>query len=315
MQRVLLHDQPDRRLAEALAGLATEGIAVTAVAQTDEAGFRTALPEAEIVWHVLKRLDAPVFAAAPRLRLVQKIGVGVNTIDLEAARRHGVAVCNMPGTNTVAVAELTLALMLACLRRLAWLDARVRAGGGWRIAPDALAGCGEIAGRTVGLVGYGAVPRRLVPVLLALGAEVRYWSRTRHHDALARWAELDELLAAADILSLHLPATPETVGLLDAAALARLKPGAILVNTARGELVDETALLAALEAGQLAAAGLDVFAAEPLPADHPLLGREDVVLVPHLAWRTAETLERSLAVAVENCRRLRAGRELLHRVA
>jgi phosphoglycerate dehydrogenase-like enzyme len=165
-----------------------------------------------------------------------------------------------------------------------------------------------------GLVGFGAVPSLLAPVLRALGARVLYTARSPKHTAEAEYRELDTLLAEADIVSLHVPLTTATSGLLNARRLAAMRPGAVLINTARGALVDEAALLDHLERGHLAGAGLDVFVDEPLPADHPLLRRPEVVLAPHVAWLTGETLSRSLEVAVENCRRLAAGEPLLHRV-
>jgi phosphoglycerate dehydrogenase-like enzyme len=298
-----------------LAALAGQGIAVRVVPPGDRRTLLAALPEAEALWHVLEPVTAELIAAAPKLRLIQKIGVGVNTIDLGAARARGIAVCNMPGTNSRAVAEMTLGLMLACLRRLPQLDAATRAGAGWRRPVDEMDRFGEIGGRTVGLVGYGAVPRLLAPVLAVLGARVVYGSRSPRPDAVGEAVTLKELLAESDIVSLHLPLLPETTKLIDEEALARMKPGSILINTARGALVDQDALVAALRAGHLRAAGLDVFAEEPLPPDHPLLGLENVVLAPHLAWLTPETLARSLSVAAENGRRLRAGAPLLHRVA
>jgi phosphoglycerate dehydrogenase-like enzyme len=148
-----------------------------------------------------------------------------------------------------------------------------------------------------------------------MGAKVLYTARQQRPDAAAEWRTLPALLAEADIVSMHVPDTPETHGIIDAAAIARMKPGAIFVNTARGGLVDEPALVAALESGHLRAAGLDVFAQEPVKAaGNPLLALDNVVLAPHLAWLTIETFDRSLAVAVENCRRLAAGEKLLHQV-
>ena len=268
------------------------------------------LPEAEVLLHVLKPATASIIAQAPRLKLIQKIGVGVNTIDLAAARARGIAVANMPGTNTPAVAETALLLMLAALRNLAGLDRACRAGTGWEAGPALQEQAGELRGRVVGLVGAGMVPQALVPMLHGLGARPVYWSRTEHPELGIPRRELDELLATADIVSLHLPLVPETERLIDGAALARMKPGAILVNTARGGLVDEAALVAALTSGHLRAAGLDVFAEEPVPPDNPLLALDNVALMPHVAWLTPETLDRSLDVAVENMRRLRAGAEL-----
>ncbi len=291
-----------------------DGLSVAAVSEAADAAFDALLPDATAILHVLKPIAAEVFEKAPRLKLVQKIGVGVNTIDLEAARRHGVAVCNMPGTNTAAVAEMALALMLAALRRLPQFDRAARTAAGWALPPGSEASLGEIGGRTVGLVGAGAVPRRLAPILAAMGAEVIYWSRAARAKMAAEHVGFDALLARADILSLHLPLTAETERLLGRDAFARMKPGVILVNTARGGLVDEAALIAALDAKRVAVAALDVLAAEPPGDDHPLLARDDVIATPHVAWLTAETWERSLGVARENVLRALAGMPLLHRV-
>lgn len=271
--------------------------------ESDGAAFERLLPEMEVLWHVLKPVTAEVIARAPKLRLVQKIGSGVNTIDVEAAKRRGIAVCNLPGTNSRAVAEMTLLLMLACLRRLPQVQASMDTS--WLEAWKLQDGFAEIGGRTVGLVGYGAVPRILHPILEAMGAKVLYWSRSRRN------AELQDLLSRSDIVSLHLPLTSETERLIDP---RRLKRGAILVNTARGGLVQEEHLLTCLASGQLGAAGLDVFSVEPLPAGHPLRSAANVIRTPHVAWLTRETLERSLDIARENVLRLRAGMTLLHRV-
>jgi phosphoglycerate dehydrogenase-like enzyme len=314
MQRVLFHHEASPGLRARLLALAERGLEVAVVPAGDRAGLEARLPVTEVLWHVLEPVTAALLEAAPRLRLVQKIGVGVNTIDLEACRARGVAVCNMPGTNSRAVAELTLGLVLAVLRRIAWLDRETRAGRGWALPEELPDRLGELAGRRVGLVGMGAVPRLLVPVLTAMGAEPVYWSRREKPDVPARLLPLDELLATSDVVSLHLPLTEETAGILSGERIARMKRGAILINTARGGLVDETALLLALADGHLAGAGLDVFEREPLPPDHPLLARPEVVVTPHLAWLTPETLDRSLAVAVENCRRLAAGAPLLNRL-
>jgi phosphoglycerate dehydrogenase-like enzyme len=314
MQRVVFHHAATPWLRQRLGELRRAGLAVEVASPEHEEDLARCLGEAQILWHVLAPATAELIAAAPQLRLIQKIGVGVNTIDLEAARGRGIAVCNMPGTNTPAVAELTLLLMLACLRRVRELDRLTRAGSGWPLPEDLVDGLGELCGATVGLLGYGAVPARLAPVLQALGARTIYWSRRPKPDAAAAYGSLEEVLSQSDVLSLHLPLVAETTGLLDRGAFARMKPGAILVNTARGGLVDETALVAALRSGSLRAAGLDVFAEEPLAGDHPLLTFENVVLTPHIAWQTTATLDRSLDVAVENCRRLHAGEDLLYRV-
>lgn len=290
------------------------GMSLDIVDETDNVAFARAMRDADVLLHVLRTVTKSDIAASPRLRLIQKIGVGVNTIDLEAAKSSGVAVCNMPGTNTRAVAEMTLTLMFAALRRISVFDPQTRRGEGWQLAPSDIDNVGEIGGRVVGFLGYGAVPRCLAPALLALGAEILYTSRTEKKDAAGRFASLDELLSGADILSLHVPSTPETRGAIGADAISRMKPRAILINTARGDLVDESALAAALRSGRLAAAGLDVYSREPAGADNPLFDLPNVVLTPHIAWLTPETLKRSMVVAMENCRRVEANETLLHRV-
>ena len=299
------------------AGWAGENARVVVSPEEEEARFVENLRDAEVLLHILRPVTEEVLSGAPRLRLVQKIGVGVNTIDLEAARSRGVAVANMPGTNTQAVAEATLMLMLAALRNISGFDRACRAGNGW--APEGVPrerrnALGELCGRTVGLVGGGAVASRLVGPLRALGARVIYTDR---HERPALGIErrgLDDLLQESDVVSLHVPLTPDTEGLIDRARLERTKPGAVLVNTARGGLVEEAALVEALSSGRLRAAGLDVLAEEPPPPDHPLLALDNVVLTPHVAWLTQETLVRSFEVALENVRRLRDGRGLLFRV-
>ncbi len=301
-------------LAARLTALAADGLDIQACSEGDDARLTASMQAADVRWHVLKPVTAAAIDGAPNLKLIQKIGVGVNTIDLARAEARGIRVCNMPGTNSRAVAEMTLALMLAALRRIPYFDAATRKGRGWPLDPRRQDDMGEIAGRTVGLVGFGAVPRILAPVLATLGATVIYTSRVPRADVEFPWRPLAALLAESDIVSLHVPLTAETERMIDAAAISRMKSGAVLVNTARGGLVDEAALIAALSGGHLRAAGLDVFAEEPVGADHPLLRLENVAVVPHLAWLTRETLERSLTVAVENCRRLKAGEDLLHRV-
>lgn len=274
--------------------------------ESDEAAFARLLPELEVLWHVLKPVTAAVIARAPRLRLVHKIGSGVNTIDVEACKARGIAVCNLPGTNSRAVAEMALLLMLACLRRIRELDQAVRRDGGWIEAWHLQDNFGELGGRTVGLVGYGAVPKILKPILEAMGARASFWSRS------ASSADLETVLSQSDIVSLHVPLTAETNGMIDP---RRMKQGAILVNTARGGLVHEAGLLEALRSGHLRAAGLDVFGEEPVRPDHPLLALPNVVASPHLAWLTPETIERSLGLALQNARRLEAGQALENRVA
>jgi phosphoglycerate dehydrogenase-like enzyme len=308
--RVLFHYAVGPDLAARLA--AVPDLSITACAEDDEGLFARLLPETDVIWHVLKPCTAAMIAAAPKLKLIQKIGIGVNTINLDAAKARGIPVCNLPGTNSRAVAELTLALMLGTLRRLPRFDAALRRG----IWSDPMLqdGIGELGGRSVGLVGYGAIPRLLAPVLSALGCRLLYTARQTVSDALGEWRTLDALLAESDIVSLHLPLTEATTAIVDTQALARMKPGAILINTARGGLVDQAALTDALRSGRLAAAGLDVFVHEPPDFGEPLFVLPNVVVTPHIAWLTTGTFDRSFALAAENCRRLAAGDALLHRI-
>jgi phosphoglycerate dehydrogenase-like enzyme len=297
-----------------VSALQSEWLAVVVVDETDKATFAEEMQDADVLLHVLEPVGADVFTMAPRLKLVQKLGVGVDTIDLDAARRHGVAVCNMPGTNTRAVAELTLLLMLATLRRLAELHDETRRGNGWRLDVRTLDQLAELGGRIVGLVGLGAVGRCLMPMLHGFGCEVVYTDVQPVPGVPAAFLSFEEVLSTSDIVSLHLPLTDKTARLMNASSFALMKPGSILINAARGGLVDEPSLLEALVSSRLRGAGLDVFNAEPVSAGNPLLRLPNVVVTPHLAWFTSETLSRSLLVFVDNCRRVRDGEALLHRV-
>jgi phosphoglycerate dehydrogenase-like enzyme len=308
--KVVYHAAAGPDLAARLAAL--PGLDIAICPDGDDRRLAALLPGCEVLWHVLQRCTAEMIAAAPKLRLIQKIGVGVNTIDLAAAKARGIPVCNLPGTNSRAVAELALALMLAVLRRVLRFDASLRSGVWTDLALQD--GLGELGGRVVGLVGFGSVPRILAPVLEAMGCEVLYTARHQVPDAAAQFVSLPALLEQADVVSLHLPLTAETAQLIDRSAIACMKKGSILINTARGGLVDEPALIDALRSGQLGGAGLDVFTEEPMARDAALLALDNVVLTPHVAWITTGTFDRSFVVAAENCRRIMAGTPLLHRV-
>lgn len=305
--RVLAHFAPGDKVTAFLA-TETDWLDVRFCAEDDDATFYRELAEAEVIWHVLRPLSGTDLAAAPRCRLVHKMGAGVNTIDVDAATGLGIAVANMPGANAPSVAEGTVLLMLAALRRLPELDRATRQGRGWPSDPSLGETVRDIGGCTVGLVGYGNIARTVETMVAAMGARVIHTS-TRD-DGHRGWRSLDALLAESDIVSLHLPLTERTAGLLDRAALARMRSDAVLVNTSRGPIVDEKALADALRTGGLAAAGLDVFAAEPVTPDNPLLQLPNVVLTPHVTWYTADTMRRYLQHAVDNCRRLRDGGEL-----
>ena len=305
--RVLAHFVPGPKVLDFLAAEA-DWLDIRWCAD-DEALYRE-LPGADVIWHVLRPLSGADLSRGARLRLVQKFGAGVNTIDVDAATERGIAVANMPGANAPSVAEGTVLLMLAALRRLPTLDRATREGRGWPSDPQLGETVRDIGACTVGLVGYGNVAKQVAGIVAAMGATVLHTS-TRD-DGLPGWRPLPALLSDSDIVSLHLPLTEDTDGLLDEAALAGMKPGAVLVNTSRGAIVDEDALADALRDGRLAAAGLDVFGAEPVPPDNPLLFLDNVVLTPHVTWYTVDTMRRYLVEAVANCRRLKDGAPLAH---
>lgn len=305
--RVLAHFTPGEKVLDFLAP-ETDWLDIRYCAEDDDDTFYRELPEAEVIWHVLRPVSGEDLQKAPKLKLVHKMGAGVNTIDVDAATRRGIAVANMPGANAPSVAEGTVLLMLAALRRLTELDRATRAGKGWPSDPSLGETVRDIGGCTVGLIGYGNVAKRVEQIVKAMGAEVVHTSTC--DDGRPGWRPLPELLAASDIVSLHLPLTEATHGLIDADALARMKRDAVIVNTSRGPIIDEQAMVDALRAGRLAAAGLDVFAVEPIPVDSPLLRLDNVVVTPHVTWYTVDTMQRYLAEAVDNCRRLWDGVEL-----
>ena len=222
----------------------------------------------------------------PDLKVVVRRGIGFDNLDAAACAAHGVAACNTPDAPTVSTAEHALALLLAVAKRLKPAERRLRDGDGLFGTPAAVGGL-ELDGRTLGLIGCGRIGRRLGGYAEALGMQVL--AHDPHLDAAAvgRLVDLADIWAAADVVSLHAPATPATRHLVNPASLAAMRPGVVIVNCARGSLVDHDALLAALEAGHVAGAGLDVTDPEPLPADHPLLARDDVTVTPHVASATS----------------------------
>jgi len=308
--KVLAHFTPGDKVTEFLAP-ETDWLDIRYCAEDDDDTFYRELPDAEVIWHVLRPVSGADLEKGARLRLVHKMGAGVNTIDVDAATRLGIAVANMPGANAPSVAEGTILLMLAALRRLPELDRLTREGKGWPSDPSLGETVRDIGGCTVGLIGYGNIAKSVEKIVLAMGTEPsRVLHTSTRDDGHPGWRSLPDLLAASDVVSLHLPLTDKTAGMLDRATLALMKPDAVLVNTSRGGVIDEEALVEALRSGGLAAAGLDVFAVEPVAPDNPLLGLANVVLTPHVTWYTADTMRRYLAEAVDNCRRLRDGRDL-----
>ncbi len=252
------------------------------------------------------RWDAAMLAGGPSVRVVSRTGIGYDNIDLDAARERGVTVCNAPEAPSVSTAEHTVALMMAATKRLRTTTAIADRGEKAPSVGIAL----ELVGCRLGLVGLGRIARRVAAVGHALGMEVI--AHDPFIDAAdsdgVRLVDLDEVFSTADVVSLHAPGGEATRHLVDAARLATMRPGAVLVNCARGSLVDQDALLGALESGQLGGAALDVTEPEPLPAGHPLLGREDVVVTPHVASSTAAGRRRLYEHAIDNALAVLEGR-------
>jgi glyoxylate reductase len=283
-----------------------------------EGPLREPRPGIEALAVVASAVDDPVLALLPGLRLVANYGVGYDLVDVEACERRGVAVTNTPGVLDAATADLAFALLLAVRRRVVEGDRFVRAGrwaGGW--AEAAQLG-DEASGSTLGIVGLGRIGRAVARRARGFEMRILYAQRTRlEPDAERRLGvehrELDDLLAEADVVSLHVPLSAETRGLLDARRLALVRDGACLVNTARGPVVDEDALVAELVSGRLRA-GLDVFAHEPAVPE-PLLELPNVVLTPHVGSATAATREAMTRVLVDNILALESHQPLPNRVA
>ena len=238
------------------------------------------------------KFNERVFAACPRLRLVSLWGTGTDHVDLAAAARHRVTITNTPGVSAISIAEHALALLLAVARRIPQTDAATRAGA-WPRGQSV-----ELHGKTCGIVGLGAIGRQFARLAAAIGMRVIAW--TLHPKPGDPVVPLDELYRTSDVVSLHLRLSPETTGFVGAAQLALMKKSAILINTARGAIVDEPALVETLAARRIAGAGLDVFTAEPLPPAHPLTKLDNVVITPHCAGITPEALEAGLRMSVEN---------------
>lgn len=254
-------------------------------------------------------ITAEVMAACPTLKYVGLFATGYNNIDVAYAASHGVTVCNVPGYSTEAVAQHTFALLLALTDRVHEYNATV-AQGDWirsrtfACFPIPLT---ELCGKTIGIVGYGAIGRRVGDMARAFGMQVLVHGRRPIPDADVEQVPFEDLLRRSDVVTLHCPLNVDSQGMMDAAAFAAMKEGAIFINTSRGGLVDEWALRAALESGHLLGAGVDVLQVEPMTADCPLYGAPNLIITPHIAWAGLETRHRLMGVVAENLRHFLAG--------
>ena len=252
----------------------------------------------------------------PQLKVIGVHGIGCDHVDLEAARELGKVVCNTPDALTVTVAEMAMALTLALLRNVVSADKAVRAGEWSRKYSDLIGA--ELAGKKVGIVGLGRIGEATAHRMQAFGADVAYWSRTRkpveEKEHRFQWMSLDELIRWSEIISIHIPATPETMKLISKEHIEAMRDGVYIVNTARGKVVDEEALIEALKSGKIRGAALDVFMNEPLSTDSPLCEMDNVILTPHLGASNLEGMQRMALQVAEGVLRVIKGKEPSNRV-
>ena len=263
----------------------------------DEKGLLPALGHCEAIVAGAEPYTRRIIESQPDLRVIARTGVGFDAIDLQACDEHGVVVTTTPGVNHHAVAEHAIALLFGVARGFPEVDQQVRECRWKRIAHP------RVMGRTIGIVGLGRIGRALAWRVAGLGMKVLAFEPSPDMEFVTQWhmelVELDDLLARSDYVSLHCPLAPETRHLINRESLSRMKLGAVLINTSRGGLVDEAALLESLESGHLRGAGLDVFETEPLPADSPLIRRNDVLLAGHVAGLDEESHDDTFAMAAE----------------
>lgn len=267
------------------------------------------LQEADAVICNKTRITSAVMAACPHLKYVGLFATGFNNIDIAYAAAHGVTVCNVPGYSTEAVAQHTFALILALTDRVHEYNETVAQGDWVRSRTFSYFNIPlmELSGKTIGIVGYGAIGRRVGDMARAFGMKVLAHGRRPIPDTDVEQVPFAELLSRSDVVSMHCPLNADSEGMMDAAAFAAMKEGALFINTSRGGLVDEQALRAALDSGHLMGAGVDVLQVEPMTADCPLYGAPHCIITPHIAWAGVETRRRLMGIVAENIRRFIAG--------
>ena len=267
--------------------------------EADQEKLLARVKDADILMLANQPLSAAIIEQCPNLKLIDIAFTGVDHVGLEAARARGILACNAAGYSTNAVAELTFGLAISAIRNIVAVDARCRAGG----TKDGLVGF-ELFGKTFGVVGTGAIGSRVAKIAQAFGCRVLAYSRTVKPELVkdgVEYVDLDTLLAQSDFVSLHVPMTAATSKMINAASIAKMKHGAVIINCARGGVVDSQALADALNSGKLAAAGIDVFENEPpLAVDHPLLHAKNTVVTPHVAFASKEALEARADIVFAN---------------
>ncbi|HYZ60940.1 MAG TPA: 2-hydroxyacid dehydrogenase [Acetobacteraceae bacterium] len=302
--------------AERLRGLLPTGMRLTHGSARDEAHLQSIIAEADYAISGQIAVPGPVLRAGKRLKLLHKWGVGVDNLDLDTARELGIKVARTTGSNAVPVAEFTIGLMIAAMRHLAHGAAELQRGhwtGGNFARPSM-----QLSGKTVGIIGFGAIGQALARLLQGFGCTILYNKRHRLDPAAesalnARHCSIPELLAQSDVVSLHCPLTQETAGLIDRAALCSMKRTSVLINVARGGIVIEQDLIWALQNRVIQAAAMDVFDTEPLPADSPLIGVEGLILTPHIASHAADNFDPTVRHMFGNIERVSRGEPIPER--
>lgn len=278
---------------------------------TDKQEIIERIGDAEAILTNKTPITADVLKACPQLTYIGVLATGYNVVDLAAAKEQGITVTNIPSYSTNAVAQATFALLLEVTNQVGHHNRSVHQGD-WQTSKDFSywqTPLMELAGKTIGLIGYGAIAQAVATIAHAFQLKVIYFNH-RPKPAQADWAKqvsLAELYQEADIISLHVPQFPETEKMIDRTALAQMKSSAILINTARGGLIDEGAVAEALQTGQIAALAADVVSKEPIAADNPLLQTPNCYLTPHIAWAPVETRRRLMGIAVANLSGFKAG--------
>lgn len=258
--------------------------------------------DADIVLLNKVPITAAVLDACPTVKLICCLATGYNVVDTEAAKARGIPVCNVPAYSTQAVAQFTIGLLLELCHQIGHHDRLVHEGA-WERCPNF---CFwntpqmELAGKTMGIIGYGRIGQAVGGIAQALGMRVLVYSRSHRPELTVEYVDLDTLLEQSDVVSLHCPLFPETQGLINADTIAKMKDGAILLNTSRGPVIDEQAVANALRTGKLRGAAVDVVSEEPILGNNPLLKAPNCVITPHMAWAPIETRQRILDITVES---------------
>lgn len=280
---------------------------------TDKQEIIDRIGEAEAILTNKTPIDEEILSAVPKLKYIGVVATGYNVVDVAAARKRNIPVTNIPSYGTDAVAQFTFALLLEIANQVGVRNASVQQGE-WQRSTDFTyqkTPLMELRGKTIGLIGYGEIAQATATIAHAFNMKVIYWNH-RPKKAQEDWAKqvsIEELYQQADIISLHVPQTSETEKMINQKTIARMKEGVILLNTARGGLLDEAAVADALNRGQIFAAGVDVVSKEPMTKDNPLMSAKNCIITPHIAWRPLETRERLMEIAVDNFAAYLAGKE------